>query len=567
MSASELKPMQTRSGFYQSVRYYLATKENLYFLILAFAIALLIAFPILSLVVIAMFGDFSSLLYIIGTLIPPASYTTLLLMLGVAIVTATVGSVLAWAITYFDFPGRKIFAWLVVLPLAIPPYIAAYTFTEFLEFTGPLQSMIRELGGFTTSRDYWFPEVRSMTGAIIVISFVLYPYVYLAVRSLFLLQGSKSVEAARVLGAGQLRIFFKILLPMARPAVAIGVMLALMETLNDIGAVEHLGVQTLTLSVFAIWLNQDNLAGAAQISLILLAVAFLLVYAERKARKDRAFHENSGSTSADTLFRIEPSNAGKLALTLACLVPTLIGFGIPLYILGGFTYRYFYTLLDPNLMDALMTTAALASIGALITVTCAILLAYTVRIAKSPLPHLIVRFSCLGYAIPGTIVALGIFLPLAALDNFMNTAISHRLGFNWGLLLTGTGITLIYAYTVRFMAMAEGVVEGGMKKLSPNLDMAARSLGRSPVRILREVHIILLRPVVAVGFLLVFIEITKELSATILLRPFGLNTLSTYVYELASRALVEEAGLASLIIVLLGTIPVILVSKLTMKDI
>ncbi|MGI9379202.1 MAG: ABC transporter permease, partial [Methyloligellaceae bacterium] len=296
-------------------------------------------------------------------------------------------------------------------------------------------------------------------------------------------------------------------------------------------------------------------------------VAFLLVYAERKARKDRAFHENSGSTSADTLFRIEPSNAGKLALTLACLVPTLIGFGIPLYILGGFTYRYFYTLLDPNLMDALMTTAALASIGALITVTCAILLAYTVRIAKSPLPHLIVRFSCLGYAIPGTIVALGIFLPLAALDNFMNTAVSQRLGFNWGLLLTGTGITLIYAYTVRFMAMAEGVVEGGMKKLSPNLDMAARSLGRSPVRILREVHIILLRPVVAVGFLLVFIEITKELSATILLRPFGLNTLSTYVYELASRALVEEAGLASLIIVLLGTIPVILVSKLTMKDI
>ena len=559
--------MQSRSGFLRSVRYYLATTENLYFLLVAFVIAFLIAFPILSLLVIAVLGEFSSLVYILGNLIPPAAFTTLVLMFGVAILTATVGSILAWAVTFFEFPGRRVFAWLVVLPLAIPPYIAAYTFTEFLEFTGPVQSAIRDLWGFSSSRDYWFPPVRSMFGAIIVISFVLYPYVYLAVRSLFLLQGSKSVEAARVLGAGQFRIFFKVLLPMARPAVAIGVMLALMETLNDIGAVEHLGVQTLTLSVFAIWLNQDNLAGAAQISLILLAIAFLLVYAERKARKDRAFHENGGSGTVDTLFRVQPTKTGKLALSLTCLVPTLIGFGIPLYVLGGFTFRFFYFLLDPGLLDALVTTATLATVGGLITIICAILLAYTLRIAKSPAAHLIVRFSCLGYAIPGTIVALGIFLPLAAFDNFMNTALTNRFGLHWGLLLTGTGFTLIYAYTVRFMAMAEGVVEGGMKKLSPNLDMAARSLGRSPGRILREVHMILLRPVVAVGFLLVFIEITKELSATILLRPFGLNTLSTYVYELASRALVEEAGLASLIIVLLGTIPVILVSKLTMKDI
>lgn len=530
------------------------------------AVALLIAFPLVALMVIAASGDLESLSHLSATILPKSTLTTLQLLAGIAILTGSMGAICAWLVSFYSFPGRDLFAWALMLPLAVPTYISAYAFVEFFTYAGPVQTAFRHFSGFESARDYWFPDIRSLPGAILVLSFVLYPYVYLSVRALFFVQGGRLIESARSMGASPGRVLRRVLLPLARPAIALGITLALMEAINDIGAVEFLGVQTLTMSVFSVWLNQDDIAGAAQIALLLLVLIMVLIALERIARRDRRFVESRTSSSRMPYRRIPLRGAAAMVASLACLAPICLGFGVPIYVLGKYALRYVGEGLEPRLLEAIGASIWYAALASGLTVVLALLLTYAVRVSNLRSTSVIVRIASVGYAIPGTIIALGIFLPLARFDNLVDAVSRDWFDYSTGLMITGSGATLIYAYAVRFMAVAEGSLDSGFKKLSPNLDMAARSLGRTRGQMLFQVFLPLLRPAIATAALLVFIDSLKELSATIMLRPFGVETVATYVYDLASRGRIEQAGIASIIIIAVGIIPVIVLARTTLSD-
>ncbi|UIJ71307.1 iron ABC transporter permease [Aurantimonas sp. HBX-1] len=522
-------------------------------------VALTVILPIAALAVIALSGRSTNWAHLAQTILPEASQVTLLLMLGIAVVAGTTGVVTAWLVATFQFPFRRTFAWALVLPLAVPTYIAAYCFVEFLHFTGPVQGAIRALFGFETRRDYWFPDVRSLGGAVFVLSSVLYPYVFLTARMVFVMQGRKAGDVARTLGASRAAVFFKILLPMARPAIAVGIALALMEAINDIGAVEFLGVRTLTFAVYSTWLNRGDLQGATQIALMMLGVIVLLVLVERLARRQQRFNIHRGDRPQ--VGRESLAGWKAIAAALVCLLPIVAGFGIPLYILGDYALSRLYQLGDPQLWRALRNTVMIAGSAGLMTVVAGFFMAYGIRLTRSHRLASLVRVGALGYAVPGTVLAIGILIPLAAFDNFVDARLREWFGISTGLLLSGSGFAIVYACFVRFMAMGHGAIESGFSKLSPHLDMAARTLGRSPGATLRQVLLPLMRPALLTAFLLVFVDTAKELSATILLRPFNFDTLATFVYAQTSRAAFEDGAVAALMIVLVGILPVMLLTR------
>lgn len=529
--------------------------------VLTFLISLLIILPIISLVVLAFSGQSDSFLHIVKNVLPRVGPTTIILLIEIGILAALAGFISAWLVSFFEFPGRRIFSWALMLPLAVPTYLAAYGFVEFFSFTGPIQTLIRWGGGYTSIHDYWFFDIRSLGGAGVVLSLVLYPYVYMAVRTVFHFQGARVVESARSLGANRVRVLTSVLLPMARPAVVLGITLALMEAINDIGAMEYLGIETLTFSVYSVWLNQSDMGGAAQLALFLLLVVFVLIKMERWARRGRQFYEERSSSLRSQYKREKLTGLWAAMAVLFTGLPVLLGFGIPFYIMTSYALDYASEGFDPDLWEALLTSIGFALTAGLVTVLLAVIMAFCVRVSSSARIEFLVRLASIGYAIPGTIVALGIFLPLAMFDNFFDGVMRQSFGISTGLLITGSGATMILAYVVRFMAMAEGSIDNGMRKISPRIDMASRSLGKTSGKTLMLVILPILRPAMATAFLLVFIDSLKELSATITLRPFGVNTLSTYIYDFASRARVEETGLASLIIMVTGIIPVVLVMR------
>ncbi|RFC63391.1 iron ABC transporter permease [Fulvimarina endophytica] len=538
---------------------------DLRWLLVAGLVALLTVMPILSLVVIAVSsGPSESWSHLLSTVLPDATRVTILLMIGVAITTGIVGVVTAWLTASFEFPGRRFFSWALVLPLAVPTYIAAYCVTEFLHFTGPVQTAIRDVFGFTSRRDYWFPEIRSLPGAVLILSSVLYPYVFLTVRMVFLMQGRRAADVARTLGAGPLGAFLKVLLPMARPAIAVGVALALMETVNDIGAVEFLGVRTLTFSVYSTWLNRGDLAGATQLALAMLVVIVGLVLLERMARREQRYTLSRGDKAEASRLPLRPAQAG--LASLACFLPVAFGFGIPAYILGDYASRRLSQFQNPALWDAVGNTALVASAAGLVTVAAAFLMSYGVRLTRSGRLTALVRLGALGYAVPGTVLAIGVLIPLAAFDNALDAFLRAHFGVSTGLLLSGSGAAIVYACCVRFMAMGYGAMESGFSKLSPNLDHAARTLGHGPGRILGSVLLPLMRPAILTGFMLVFVDSVKELSATILLRPFDFETLATFVYTSASRSAFDDGAVAALLIVLIGILPVIALTRTILKQ-
>jgi len=506
-------------------------------------------------------GDLDSLEHVFVNVVPRAGLTTILLLVGTGFCVAVLGAVAAWLVTFFEFPFRRLLQLLLVLPLAVPTYISAYAFVEFFTFTGPLQETVRWLGGYQSSREYWFPDIRSLAGAILVMSSVLYPYVYLTVRALFHLQGSNMRDTARMLGAGRARLFWSISLPLVRPAIALGVTLALMETLNDIGAVEHLGVSTLTFSIFSVWLNQGDLAGASQIALLLLLLVLFMIWVERRSRGNRAYSSKHAASNKEHMTREKLGGFWGWVATFACFLLVAIGFGIPVGVLGEYAWARGSNAFTPALFSALSTSFAFASGAALITVVVAISLVFALRLRSSPGLLLSVRLASSGYALPGTLVALGVFVPFAAFDNWLDGLLFANFGFGTGLLLSGTGIAMIVAYVIRFMAMAEGNLANGMARVPISMDHAARSLGRTQGQVLTTILLPLARPAILSAALLVFVEVIKELSATIVLRPFGVNTLATYAYDYASRARVEEAALPCLLIVAAGAVPVVLLLR------
>ncbi|MEM9631708.1 MAG: iron ABC transporter permease [Pseudomonadota bacterium] len=495
-----------------------------------------------------------------STVLPRSLLTTLLLMLGVCTITTVAGVGTAWLVTMCNFPGRKIMDWALLIPLAVPTYIVAFAYIEVLDYTGPVQSFIRSLFGFKTSRDYWFPEIRSLGGAIFVMGIVLYPYVYLTTRASFLIQSSSVLDVSRTLGASPYGLFFRVALPLARPAIAIGVSLALMECLNDIGAVTFFGVRTLTFSVYDVWLNRSSLGGAAQLALAMLAMVLLLLWLERLGRRKQRFDGSSGSKHrAPTRFDLKGPQAA-LALSL-CLFPILLGFVLPGLMLADRASRRLDGLLSQGFLSTVWNSFSLAAAASLITVVISIALAYALRLnSKGPLKAA-VRLASIGYAIPGTVLAIGILIPLANFDNFLDAQMQSWFGVKTGLLLLGSGTALVYAYVVRFLAVSYGQVEGGFGKISPHFDMAARTLGRDTGQTLTQIHLPILKPVLLSAALLSFVDCMKELPATILLRPFNFETLATTVFEAASREAFEEAALPSLAIVLVGLIPVIYLAR------
>ncbi len=523
--------------------------------------SVIVLMPIIAIAWLAISGGGGDWPHLMQNVIPRATGRTLLLISLTGAVTAFVGILTAWLVASCEFPLRRFLSAALVLPLAIPAYLAAYAFGELFTFTGPVQGLIRAIFGFKTSRDYWFPDIRSLGGAVLVLSSVLYPYIYLACRSMFLMQGRAAADVARTLGAGPLKVFFRIQIPMARPAIMIGLTLVAMETLNDIGAVEFLGVQTLTFSIFDTWLNRGSLAGAAQIACIMLVFVIGLMMIERAARRRQRFSSQKTTSAVHDAARLILSGWKKWAAMVACLLPVVSGFAVPVLILGNYALKRIDQFIEPRLLNALFHSILVSGATATVTVLLGFVLAYAARTGHSRVSDIAGRLASFGYGVPGTVLAIGVLFPLAALDNIIDAGMRDTFGISTGLMMTGTGFAIIYACSVRFLTMAEGSLEAGFQKLSPHLDMAARALGRTGGQTLRTVLLPMMRPAVLTAALLVFIETMKELSATIMLRPFNFNTLATLVYEDASRAKVEDASVAAMIIVVAGMIPVILVSR------
>ena len=542
-------------------------KRNNYALwqIINLAIAALIFFPIATLVALSVIGAPNSDLesnsgvwsHLLETVLSDYVTGSLQLMLGVAILTLTLGIGSAWLVTQYQFSGVRFFHWALLLPLAMPTYITAYSYTGLLDVAGPVQSGIRSYFdiGF---QDYWFPEIRSMAGAIFVMSFVLYPYVYLLTRASFIDQSQHLRDAAQLLGHSRRRAFFKISLPIARPAIIAGLSLALMETLADYGAVSYFGVSTFTTGIFRTWYGLDSVQGAAQLSLALLMFVIVLLSLEKYSRKRSHYDDKSQNNNP------HPKQLNGVKNVIAfCLAgtPLLLGFLIPitqLFIWAIAKYEQFF---NASFWNLVINTLILASITALIALSLALTAAYAHRIINNRVTGLSNSLIKLGYAIPGTVIAVGTLIPLARLDNQIDAWFRNHFDFSTGLLISGTLTALIIAYLVRFLAVSLNTIDSGLSNIPNNMDQAARSLGATPITVMRKIHIPMLRTSLLTAVLLVFVDVMKELPATLIMRPFNFNTLAVRAYELASDERLADASLPSIAIVLVGLVPVILITK------
>src|SRR5215207_57539 len=528
---------------------------------IAVAAAALALAPLATLAVIAFDQTDDVWPHLIDYVIPPALVQTVLLLVGVAAVTIVIGVGTAWAVTTFEFPGRSALTWMLVLPLAIPTYIVAYIYVDLLGAYGPVQSALRAMFGFRTAADYWFPSVRSLPGAILVMGLVLYPYVYLAARAMLQTQAAQFTEAARVLGAHPLRLALQISLPLARPAIAVGLALALLETLNDIGASEYLGVRTLTLSIFTTWLNRGSLGGAAQIACIMLLIVAALIALERYGRRGRAF---TALTQQGARFssRIALTDWARWTAASACFVPVLLGFLLPAgFLLHDVLGRGLMVGFDPELVRHAATTIALATVATAVVLIIGFSAVAAVRYLQHPAIAACVNVAGIGYAIPGTVLALGLLTPLVLVDEGINAVARALGGASVGLILAGSVAALIIAYVIRFLAIALGFAQAGFARIPSEFDDVARMLGASPAILARTIHLPLVRPAIWGAALLVFVDCLKELPATLLLRPLNVETLSTHIYQFATRGSFEEGSLAALIIILVGIPAVMLISR------
>lgn len=527
--------------------------------VMVMLIALLVLLPIITVALLAIFPKENIWPHLLRTVLPRSLFETMVLLGGVGVISGVVGTTTAWVVTMYRFPGREVVDRLLVLPLAVPTYIVAYCYVELLDYAGPVQSGLRAVFGWHTVGDYWFPEIRSLPGAVFVLSAVLYPYVYLSARASFVQQSVCALEVARTLGCTPGGTLWSVALPLARPAIAAGIALGLMECLNDLGAVQHLGVQTLTYSVYATWLQRSNLGGAAQIATVMLLLVGLLFWAERTARGSARFHHTTGHYRAIPFSDIEGWHG--VAVASLCTLPILFGFIIPFLLLVDYALIEASQFVSADFWTAAGHSLVLAGLAAVVTVVLAVVLAYALRVAPNMVTKPAVQVSSLGYAMPGTVLAIGLLYPLAAIDNGIDGFMRSTFGVSTGLILSGSLMALLFAYTIRFIAVAIGSIDAGFGRVSPNLDAAARTLGVGPLQTLRRIHLPLLMPALGAGALLVFVETMKELPSTLLLRPFNYETLATRVYALAGLERFEEAAGGALMIVALGLVPILLLHE------
>ncbi|ARE38368.1 Ferric iron ABC transporter, permease protein [Rhodovulum sp. P5] len=520
----------------------------------AVIIAALVLLPILSVIWIAFTPEENVWPHLVATTLPRYLANTGGLMAGVALLSAAVGGGAAWLVSMYRFPFSRWLDWLLLLPLAIPAYVGAYALVDFLEYAGPVQTGLRALFGWDNAQDYWFPEIRSRGAAILVLSAALYPYVYLLARTAFREQSGGAYEVARALGAGPLALFWRVGLPLARPAVAAGSAIVMMETVNDFGVVEYFAVQTLTTGIFSVWLEGGNAGGAAQIATVILVMILMLVALEKVSRRNLRFH-NPGRSHRPVVPATLTGIGGWVAM-LACLLPVLIGCGLPVGVILGHAVDNSEAWTDEGLMRALGNTLTVGGLAAIATVAGGLFLVYAVRLTGRTLPKLLLPVTTIGYAAPGAVLGVGLLLPMAAADNALADGVEHAFGIDIGLLMTGSAFAIVYAFSVRFFAISLGAADAAMGRITPSLPMAARSLGRTARGTLTSVYMPLIRPSVGTALLLVFVDCVKELPATLLLRPFNFNTLATRVYEQASLENLGDAAPAALLVSAVGLVAV-----------
>ncbi len=495
--------------------------------------------------------------HLVDTVLPEYVSNSLWLMFGVSLGAGSIGVTTAWLTSMYRFPGRDFLTWALLLPLAMPAYIIAYTYTGLLDVSGPVQSTIRETFGLRYG-EYWFPEVRSLAGAIAMFSLVLFPYVYLLARAAFINQSICVLEASRTLGCGPWQSFSRVAMPLARPAIAAGLSLALMETLADFGTVEYFGVSTFTTGIYRTWFGMYDAVAAAQLSALLMLFVFVLILLERWSRRRAHFHHTTNRYQKLPDVPLPPLWAA--VACIACLLPLLFGFVVPVIQLGLWAIETHDKMLDQRFFTLAWHSFTLAAAAALIALAPALLLGYGNRIQPTRTMHFFSRLAAMGYAIPGTVIAVGVLIPFGALDNQINDWMRERYGEGPGLLFSGTVFILLFAYTVRFLAVSLQTVEAGLGKIRPSMDDAARSMGNNRASVLRHIHLPVMKGSLLTAVVIVFVDVMKELPATLVLRPFDFNTLAVRAYELASDERLADSSTAALAIVAVGIIPVILLS-------
>lgn len=524
----------------------------------ALLIALLCALPMVSVLIEALSGSFETTARLGASLLPGYALTTVILMVLVGAGTLLIGTGTAWLVSACEFTGRRWLEIALVLPLAFPAYVLAYAYTDLLDHPGLVQTTLRNVFGWGP-RDYWFPEVRSVGGAGLMLTLVLYPYVYLLARAAFLMQGIAPFVVARSLGCAPFRAFWQVALPLVTPAVAAGVLLALMETIADFGTVAHFGVQTLATGIYTTWFTLGDRVASAQLALGLLAIALLLIGLERLRSKGELALAQDANRSRWPRIRLQGRQA--VAAFSACSLPVVLGAVIPVVMLFSLSRGSEQNWLSERYVGFFTNSLTLASVAAVVTLVAAILLSTNRRLGKSRGAQAAVGIARMGYAVPGGVIAIGLFVPVAGLDNVVDAWARANLGFSTGLIFSGSIALLIVAYMIRFLAAALGAWRAGEATVTRDLDRAAAGLGANTTTVLRRIHIPMLRPAALTAILLVFVDTIKELPATLIIRPFGWDTLAVQAYRLAADERLEGAAVPSLVIVAIGLVPVIILCR------
>jgi iron(III) transport system permease protein len=483
---------------------------------------------------------------------------SLFLFIGVGFFSLLLGVIPAWLVTMYRFPMSRYLEWALLLPMAMPAYIIAYSYTGMLDVAGPLQTLLREISGWQY-RDYWFPEIRSIGGAITMLSLVLYPYIYLLARAAFIEQSVCVLEVSRTLGCNAIDAFRRVALPLARPAIMVGLSLVVMETLADYGTVQYFGVSTFTTGIFRTWFGLGNSLAAAQLSALLLIFVAVFLYLEKRSRRLARFHHTSNRYSS--LMQQQLNKGRGLCALLSCATPILLGFIVPLLFLIYLALDTYSEVLDKDFYLLLFNSLLLAFVTAIFALLIALFMAYSNRNSDSHMNRFLVRFVSMGYAIPGTVIAVGVLIPFAWFDNTLDAFLREYFNISSGLLISGTVVTLIFAYLTRFLAVSINAVEAALVKIKPEMDEVAKTTGLRPISILKRIHMPMMRGSLLTALLLIFIDVLKELPATLILRPFNFNTLAVRTYELANEERLADAAVPALAIVLAGIIPVIMISN------
>nr|WP_193988329.1 iron ABC transporter permease [Lelliottia steviae] len=526
--------------------------------LLAWLIGLLLVTPLGFLLFESLQGDSDVFQHLFDTVLWDYTRNTLLLILGVGLLSCVIALPLAWLTAYCDFPGRKQFEWALMLPLAMPTYLIAYVYTDLLDYAGPVQIALREWFGWQSPDDYWFFDIRTLTGAIVMIALVLYPYLFLIFKTALREQSFKLVQASQLMGLSPIQSFLRVSLPLGRGAIVAGITLISMEAMADFATVNYFAVSTLTTAVYDTWLGYYSLTAAAKISGIMLLILFLTIMVERFSRRNQAVYERQSSVNSATLYRLKGGTAW--AASLACTVVLVLAFILPVGVLVKYAVVYADEAWNGAFFSYAWQSFKVAIVVSLVTILLSLLVLFYQRIAKHAYPLIPGRLASTGYALPGTVLAIAVLLPLTQLDDALNNWL-EPFGLSPGLLLSGTLFAMIFAYVVRFYAIAHGALESSFLRISPSLDMASQSMGKGPLQTLRKVHLPLLKRGILTAGLLVFIECMKELPAALLLRPFNFETLATHVFQYVSDEQLELASISALLIVLVGLIPLYFVNR------